>query len=53
MTLDIDADDILAALVRREGLGSTGIGAGVALPHARLHAVRRPYGFLISGSASS
>ncbi|GJE70519.1 PTS sugar transporter subunit IIA [Methylorubrum podarium] len=44
--LDLDADDILAALVRREGLGSTGIGAGVALPHARLDAVRRPYGLL-------
>lgn len=44
--LDLDAGDILAALVRREGLGSTGIGAGVALPHARLDAVRRPYGLL-------
>ncbi|MER2252265.1 PTS sugar transporter subunit IIA [Methylorubrum podarium] len=44
--LDLDAGEILAALVRREGLGSTGIGAGVALPHARLDAVRRPYGLL-------
>lgn len=44
--LDLDAGEILAALVRREGLGSTGIGAGVALPHARLNAVRRPYGLL-------
>ena len=44
--LDLDADGIRAALVRREGLGSTGIGGGVALPHARLDAVRRPYGLL-------
>lgn len=44
--LDLDAGEILAAFVRREGLGSTGIGAGVALPHARLNAVRRPYGLL-------
>ena len=44
--LDLDAGAILAALVRREGLGSTGIGGGVALPHARLDALRRPYGLL-------
>lgn len=31
---------IEAALVAREALGSTGVGAGVALPHARLRTVR-------------
>lgn len=29
-----------AALVAREALGSTGVGGGVGLPHARLHALR-------------
>ncbi|HEV7438838.1 MAG TPA: PTS sugar transporter subunit IIA [Methylobacterium sp.] len=43
---DLDAAAILAALRRREGLGSTGIGDGIALPHARLDAVARPLGLL-------
>ncbi|GAB6841700.1 PTS system nitrogen regulatory IIA component [Methylorubrum rhodinum] len=45
-SLDLDADTILGALVRREGLGSTGVGDGVALPHARLETVRKPFGLL-------
>jgi nitrogen PTS system EIIA component len=39
-------DDVLAALIRREDLGSTGVGDGVALPHARMEAVQRPFGLL-------
>jgi len=31
------AEEIELALLAREGLGSTGVGGGVALPHARLH----------------
>ncbi|QIJ77544.1 PTS transporter subunit EIIA [Methylobacterium sp. NI91] len=45
-SLDLDADTILAALIRREGLGSTGVGDGLALPHARLETVRKPFGLL-------
>lgn len=45
-SLDLDAGTILGALVRREGLGSTGVGDGVALPHARLETVRKPFGLL-------
>lgn len=30
------AEDIFAALQYREGLGSTGVGGGVAIPHAKL-----------------
>lgn len=32
----LDAHDASAALLERERLGSTGIGAGVALPHGRV-----------------
>ncbi len=45
-SLALDAATILGALVFREGLGSTGIGDGVALPHARLESVRKPFGLL-------
>lgn len=45
-SLDLDAGTILDALVRREGLGSTGVGDGVSLPHARLETVRKPFGLL-------
>lgn len=45
--LDLDAGTIRAALEKRESLGSTGMGGGIALPHARLEAVRRPFGLLL------
>jgi PTS system fructose-specific IIC component len=40
---DVVADEkaLLEAILRRENLESTGIGMGVALPHARTPAVRR------------
>ncbi|WP_132251293.1 PTS sugar transporter subunit IIA [Methylobacterium segetis] len=44
--LPIDGAELLAALLRREDLGSTGVGDGVALPHARLEALARPFGIL-------
>ena len=34
---DIHTRDIVSAAMERERLGSTGVGSGVALPHARLH----------------
>jgi PTS system nitrogen regulatory IIA component len=37
---------ILAALLRRERLGSTGIGHGVAVPHARLDGIAEPAAML-------
>ena len=33
-------------MLKREGLGSTGIGGGIAIPHARLPDLQRPYGLL-------
>ena len=41
------ADHIAAELLKRENLGSTGTGGGVAIPHARLPEVKRPFGMLI------
>lgn len=40
----VPAEAIAEALEARERLGSTGMGAGIALPHARLAAVERPVG---------
>lgn len=37
---------VVAALLHREELGSTGLGRGCAVPHARLPDVARPLGLL-------
>lgn len=42
--LGIAPDILLDALLRREELGSTGVGEGIAIPHARLDEIQRPYG---------
>jgi PTS system nitrogen regulatory IIA component len=44
--LGLPADQVASYLLKREELGSTGIGKGVAIPHARLPELRRPYGVL-------
>jgi len=45
--VDIVPDHLLGELRKREELGSTGVGGGVALPHARFHQVSRPIGMLL------
>lgn len=45
--LGINKKDILAALQGRENLGSTGIGAGIAIPHAPVAGIDGPFGFLM------
>jgi PTS system nitrogen regulatory IIA component len=45
-SLSLPADRVASYLVKREGLGSTGIGRGVAIPHARLPDLQRPHGLL-------
>ena len=45
--LDILPDRILSELLKREDLGSTGVGGGVAIPHARFHQALRPFGMLV------
>src|ERR1700716_3943909 len=39
-------DQVEPHLLKREELGSTGIGGGIAIPHARLPDLQRPYGLL-------
>ena len=41
----LDASDVVAALTEREKLGLTGVGRGVAIPHARFDGLDRVYGF--------
>ncbi|MEM9989783.1 MAG: PTS sugar transporter subunit IIA, partial [Pseudomonadota bacterium] len=43
--LDLDPDHLLQILLEREQLGTTGIGRGVAVPHARVD-VKELTGFL-------
>jgi nitrogen PTS system EIIA component len=47
VALDLPADLVANALSKREELGSTGTGGGVAIPHARLDGVSKPFGMLV------
>ena len=42
----LDAADVSKQIAKREELGSTGVGNGVALPHARLKGLKSPFGLL-------
>ncbi|MRX27474.1 PTS sugar transporter subunit IIA [Kangiella sp. HZ709] len=44
----LDDFEVLKALITREQLGSTAIGNGVALPHARTADCQKPVGALLS-----
>ena len=43
----LPTDEISSELLKREDLGSTGTGAGVAIPHARIKELTAPFGFLV------
>ncbi len=43
----LDAGDVLEALSEREAAGSTGVGYGVAVPHARLEGLQRMRGIFV------
>ncbi len=45
-----DLDDIARAVLRREQLGSTGIGRGIAIPHTRHTAVTQLIGTLATSA---
>ena len=42
--LKIDSGVVLASLIEREALGSTGFGQGVAIPHGKIEGLPRIYG---------
>ncbi|MBR9835722.1 MAG: PTS transporter subunit EIIA [Alphaproteobacteria bacterium] len=42
--LGLECRDILDAVLERENLGSTGVGEGVAIPHARIQGLDAPVG---------
>jgi PTS system nitrogen regulatory IIA component len=44
--LRLPPDHILEELSKREELGSTGVGDGVAIPHARFPEIDKPFGML-------
>jgi PTS system nitrogen regulatory IIA component len=44
-SLGLPATEVAARLASREALGSTGVGAGIAVPHARVDGLAAPVGF--------
>ena len=40
--LHLDSREVFEAVLEREKLGSTGVGEGVAIPHARIESLKRP-----------
>jgi nitrogen PTS system EIIA component len=40
----LSANEVCTQIIKREELGSTGVGNGVALPHARLRGLSTPFG---------
>jgi PTS system nitrogen regulatory IIA component len=45
--LGVDEGRVFDALLEREALGSTGLGSGVAVPHARLSGIERVTGVFV------
>ena len=45
-TLKLPIGIVVREIQKRDQLGSTGIGGGVSIPHARLREVKQPYGLL-------
>ena len=46
-SLSLPADGIFNELLKREKLGSTGTGGGIAIPHARISGLDKPFGILV------
>jgi len=43
LALGLDAPKLTTALLRREELGSTGLGGGIAIPHTRMPGLQKPF----------
>jgi nitrogen PTS system EIIA component len=46
LCLNIPAEVILKEILKREQLGSTGVGNGIAIPHTRLAGIAKSFGLL-------
>ena len=46
LVLKVDDDTVSGALLKREELGSTGVGNAVAIPHVRLEQVKKPFAIM-------
>jgi len=44
--LGLRADAVASEIERRDELGSTGLGGGISIPHARLREVKKAFGLL-------
>jgi nitrogen PTS system EIIA component len=45
--LSLSAEAVANEIEKRDELGSTGIGGGAAIPHARFREMKKPFGFLV------
>ena len=45
---NLTTEEIFACLIRRERLGTTGVGHGIAIPHGRLQGLEKPVGAMLS-----
>jgi len=43
----LPAEEVVKALLKREQLGSTGTGGGIAIPHTRMAGLSKPFGILV------
>jgi nitrogen PTS system EIIA component len=43
----LDVETVSGEIMKREQLGCTGVGGGVAIPHARILTLKKPFGILI------
>jgi PTS system nitrogen regulatory IIA component len=46
-TLNLSADHVASEIEKRDELGSTGLGGGISIPHARFREVKKPLGLLV------
>jgi PTS system nitrogen regulatory IIA component len=45
--LNLQADAVAGELEKRDELGSTGLGGGISIPHARFREIKKPFGLLV------
>lgn len=45
--LSLPADAVASEIEKRDELGSTGLGGGISIPHARFREVKKPFGLLV------